>query len=228
MSSGERELTTTSYAILGLLAVRSWSTYELARQMRRNFHYFWPRAESNLYAEPKRLVAGGFARSRTEHVGRRPRTHYSITTKGRVALERWLREPASASRLESEAIIKILFSPFGTRADLLGHLRGFQDEAEATRQALRGIFDEYLHERDPFPERVQINVLCYRLLWDSATAAASWAAWAIEQVEHWDEASPGERESSMAILRDAIQHDKLLRPGQKGSKVPGRVQKLSG
>jgi PadR family transcriptional regulator AphA len=48
----ERELTTTSYAILGLLAIKPWSTYELAAQMRRNLHYFWPRAESNLYAEP--------------------------------------------------------------------------------------------------------------------------------------------------------------------------------
>ena len=69
MSSTERELTTTSYAILGLLAVRPWSTYELAAQMRRNLHYFWPRAESNVYAEPKRLVAGGFARAWAESYG---------------------------------------------------------------------------------------------------------------------------------------------------------------
>jgi PadR family transcriptional regulator AphA len=39
--------------------------------MRRNLHYFWPRAESNLYAEPKRLVEAGFAKARPEPVGRR-------------------------------------------------------------------------------------------------------------------------------------------------------------
>ena len=35
-------LTTTSYAILGLLAVKPWTTYELAQQMRRALGQFWP------------------------------------------------------------------------------------------------------------------------------------------------------------------------------------------
>ena len=71
MSNSERELTTTSYAILGLLAIQPWPTYELAKQMRRSLHYVWPRAESNLYAEAKRLVEGGLAQARSEPVGRR-------------------------------------------------------------------------------------------------------------------------------------------------------------
>ena len=54
-----RQLTTTSYAILGLLAVKPWATYDLAKQLQRSLHFFWPRAESNLYAEPKRLVEAG-------------------------------------------------------------------------------------------------------------------------------------------------------------------------
>ena len=59
MSRTRPELTTTSYAILGLLAIRPWSTYELARQMQRDLRFVWPRAESNLYAEPKKLIAHG-------------------------------------------------------------------------------------------------------------------------------------------------------------------------
>ena len=80
------DLTTTSYAILGLLALRSWTTYELAQQMDRALSRFWPRARSKLYEEPKKLVAHGLARATTEAVGRRPRTVYSITAKGRRAL----------------------------------------------------------------------------------------------------------------------------------------------
>ena len=67
-------LTTTSYAILGLLAVKPWTTYELAQQMKRAVGQFWPRAESNLYAEPKKLVALGLATASQEKVGNRPRT----------------------------------------------------------------------------------------------------------------------------------------------------------
>src|SRR5688572_5469801 len=51
--------TTTSYAILGLLSVRRWTTYELAKQVQRSLNWFWPRAERKLYDEPKRLVADG-------------------------------------------------------------------------------------------------------------------------------------------------------------------------
>jgi len=40
-------LSTTSYAILGLLDLRPWTAYELTKHMRRNLHYFFPRAESS-------------------------------------------------------------------------------------------------------------------------------------------------------------------------------------
>ena len=50
------ELTTTSYAILGLLNIKPWSGYELTQQAQRSLRYVWPKSESHLYAEPKRLV----------------------------------------------------------------------------------------------------------------------------------------------------------------------------
>jgi PadR family transcriptional regulator AphA len=205
LSIPERELTTTSYAILGLLAIKPWSTYELAAQMRRKLHYFWPRAESNLYAEPKRLVEAGFAKARPEPVGRRRRTVYSITSKGRRALERWLSEPAGESRLESETLVKAMFAPYGSKEDLLGHLRRLGDELEAKQQQLRAIFREYLGGEDPFPERVHVNVVCYRLIWDYTRTAASWAAWAIDEVERWpDVTAPADRHELMKVLEEVL------------------------
>ena len=81
------DLTTTSYAILGLLSLRSWSTYELAEQMRRALGLFWPRAESGIYREPKKLESSSGSRAApSSRVGQRPRTRYTITAKGRRAL----------------------------------------------------------------------------------------------------------------------------------------------
>src|SRR3954464_8690260 len=100
MVSSGRSLTTTSYAILGLLAIQPWSTYELTRQMDRSLGRFWPRARSKLYEEPKKLVAAGLAVASDERVGRRPRTVYSITPAGRAALAEWLRTPGSGPVLE--------------------------------------------------------------------------------------------------------------------------------
>ena len=66
-----RVLTTTTYGVLGLLAVRPYSTYELAKAMKLSVGRVWPRAESKLFEEPKKLVEHGYARAREETVGRR-------------------------------------------------------------------------------------------------------------------------------------------------------------
>src|SRR3954463_15746262 len=93
---------TTAQAVLGLLALQPWTTYELAKQVQRSLGWFWPRAERKLYDEPKRLVAAGLATSEKEMIGARPRTVYSITDAGRTALREWLDEPAVPPTLEFE------------------------------------------------------------------------------------------------------------------------------
>jgi hypothetical protein len=60
MSIPEMNLTSTSYAILGMVAqLRSCTTYQLGKTMRSSFDYFWPRARSLIYSEVKRLAALG-------------------------------------------------------------------------------------------------------------------------------------------------------------------------
>jgi len=102
--------TTTSYAILGLLSVRDWSTYELAKQVRRSLRWFWPRTERKLYDEPKRLVADGLATATKQYTGQRPRTVYGITEQGREQLRRWLDEPPATRSMEFEGMLKLFFS----------------------------------------------------------------------------------------------------------------------
>src|SRR5690242_9966594 len=115
-------LSTTAYAILGLLSLRPWSTYDLARQMKRSLHHFWPRAESHLYGGPKVLVAHGLASARRHYVGKRARMVYAITPRGRVALRRWLSKPGAPPSVEFEGLIKVLFAEHGTRRHLLATL----------------------------------------------------------------------------------------------------------
>ena len=59
MSSLPR-LSPTSYALLGLLARGSASAYDLNTIMQTSLiRVFWPRAESHVYSEPKKLLAHG-------------------------------------------------------------------------------------------------------------------------------------------------------------------------
>src|SRR6516164_8330245 len=103
------QLSTTSYAVLGLLALRDWTTYELAKQMQRTVDYVWPSGERTLYDEPKRLVEAGYARARKDSVGKRPRTTYTITPGGRRALKRWLSTEAAPMTMEFEGMLRVLF-----------------------------------------------------------------------------------------------------------------------
>src|SRR5919106_1258551 len=110
--------TTTSQALLGLLALRSWTTYELAKQVQRSIGWFWPRAERKLYDEPKRLVATGLAKGTPEMTGARPRTVYAITARGRRAVQHWLGEPPAPPSLEFEGLVKVFFADSGSLEQL--------------------------------------------------------------------------------------------------------------
>ena len=80
----------TTYGLLGMLAVRSWTGYELTQQIRRSLRFVWPSSEGHLYREQKRLVDLGWATVEDEPTGQRSRKRYSITQEGRAALESWL------------------------------------------------------------------------------------------------------------------------------------------
>jgi DNA-binding PadR family transcriptional regulator len=205
-SRDEHQLTTTSYAILGLLAARPWSTYELAKQMRRSLHHIWPRAESNIYAEPKRLLELGLAAAEPQTVGQRPRTVYTITDEGQRTLERWLATDSGSSRFESETLVKVLFGNHGSKDELLANLRSFAGEAHAAKELWTAVAGEYVRGEYQFPERVHVNALVFQLLWNQADTHARWATWATEQVEKWpDVSAPVDREEALAVFRSILQ-----------------------
>src|SRR5436305_1463203 len=112
-------LSTTSYAVLGLLVSRPHTAYDIAQQMQRAFDYVWPRARSGLYTEPKLLVKAGLASVSHERHGRRPRAVYTATPEGHRAFRDWLATPAAPPAIEIEAILRVMFADRGTKAHLL-------------------------------------------------------------------------------------------------------------
>ena len=180
-----RVLTTTTYGVLGLLAVRPYSTYELAKAMGLSVGRVWPRAESKLFEEPKKLVEHGYARSREETVGRRRRTVYSITAAGRRALAAWLAEPGDGPVLEFEGLVKLMFADHGSRADALETIassglscrRSRICRAPLQRRAIDGIT----------MRAKTIIGLPRSWAWSAPTPAAQTSAWALVLLaEHGD------------------------------------------
>lgn len=178
-------LTTTSHAILGLLALRSWTTYELAKQVQRSLGWFWPRTERKLYDEPKRLVAAGLASADREMTGARPRTVYTVTARGRRALGRWLDEPPASPTLEFEGMVKLFFADSGTLEQLRSTLRAIAETAEERVRELEAKVEQNLGGDVPFPERLHLNSLGLRFQLDHERSIGEWARWAIDQTAGW-------------------------------------------
>lgn len=192
-------LTPTSYAILGLLAIKPWSTYELATQMDRTLSRFWPRARSKLYEEPKKLVAAGLAEATPGTHGRRPRTMYAITAAGRRALAGWLAAESSPPVFESEQLLKTFYAENGTTADLaagLTQLRAWVAELTATNVA---VGSGYLRGEGQYADRLAILVLTGRFLDDYLEMLDRWAAWAGEIVADWPD-RPADAEPDLAAM----------------------------
>ena len=180
------EPTTTSQAILGLLALRPWTTYELAKQVQRSLGWFWPRTERKLYDEPKRLVAAGLATSKQEMTGARPRTVYGITARGKKALQKWLGEPPAPPSLEFEGLVKVFFADGGTLEQFRTTLDRIAETSDARIAELADKFAQHESGDIPFPERRALNTVALRFQYDHEQLIGDWARWAHQQISEWN------------------------------------------
>ncbi len=193
MSPTSHALTSTSYAVLGLLSVRSWTAYELAQQVERSLGWFWPRTPRKIYDEAKKLVAAGLAEGLDEPTGQRPRTVYSITAAGRADLTEWLGEPSAETKLESQSVVKSFFAEGGTLEQLRATLTAAAETAEQQRTILASMFDAMGDADYGFAPRRHVNALAIRYGLVQLEAEATWARWALTQIESWTStADPGD------------------------------------
>ena len=168
--------TPTTYGLLGMLATRSWTGYELTRQVRRSLRFVWPTSEGHLYREQRRLVELGWATVTEEPAGKRSRKRYRITPVGRNALASWLTTEPDEPHFQVEGILRAFYADSGSTEDLVTALRSTAASAHAMLAEMLGFVDEYLEEggplamlesgtrgefrgREMFPERLHVVAL---------------------------------------------------------------------
>ena len=145
---------------------------------------------SKLYEEPKKLVSHGLARTTSEQNGRRTRTLYHITAKGRRALATWLQEPGDGPVLEFEQLLKVFFAESGTKDDTLRALSAAQCWAQARCAESLAVGERYAEGEGPFPERLPELQLASRFLTDFYLLVLDWARWASGDRRHLARRSP--------------------------------------
>ena len=104
-----RELSLFSYEILGLVGPNGAGAHDLLRMARHGRILDWA-GESQYYVEPKRLAKLGYLTARVEPGKTRPRTVYTLTDKGRDALNAWARTAVRFTPVKSELLIRLLIA----------------------------------------------------------------------------------------------------------------------
>lgn len=197
------QLTTTSYAVLAQVAVHPWSTYELAQQRVRYFRYVWPRAESAIYREVKRLNAMGLLDGKKEHVGKRPRTVYSITEMGREALRAWLATPVSPFAMDFEAMIRLFVAPLGTKEQIVTTLTQVRDDAREMLRFGGEVKKEFLEGIAVTQDQVYIRALAVDFFISLLSTVEGWTERTLEEIGSWDDLSAdGKNERALQKIRD--------------------------
>ena len=178
-------LTISSYAVLSLLAIRSWTGYELTQQAMRSLRFAWPKSERLLYSEPKKLVELGLAISRTEVVGGRSRKVYEITNQGRKELADWTATSPQPFQLEAEALLRVLFADYGSLENLMAALSKFQDDAAELEDQVITLMTGYLEGHHPFPQRTHLSVLFATFQLEFFDLVKRWVNFARNEVGTW-------------------------------------------
>jgi len=188
-------LSTTSYAILGLLDLRPWTAYELTKHMRRNLHYFFPRAESGIYGEFKKLTSSGMATAEASSQGNRTRTTYTITDNGRQALQEWLSTPTErAFAMDSEGMLRVLYAGAGTVEDLRRTADEFEAEAREMLRMAQEVTDAFLAGTDVAQRDAHLRVILTDFTRLYVTAILQWSHRTQELLATWDDVEPEGKE----------------------------------
>jgi DNA-binding PadR family transcriptional regulator len=191
-------------AVLALLGIDRWTPYELVQHMKRStIHYIWPRAESKMYEELKRLAAAGCAKATADR--KIPgRTRYAASAAGRRVLSRWVAEPGSGVSFESEGALKVLFAEYGTKEQLSATINSMRDDALDVLQRRARVFDEVVRDGPPYPDRIHQSVLIFDLVNRLTSAVVEWADFAGERVDNWPSLvpDPAMRADAMRLVAD--------------------------
>ena len=155
--------------MLALVGEDGAGAHDLVR-MARQGRMFADFAESQWYAEPKRLERLGYLASREEPGRTRPRRHYTLTEQGRQALRDWMDEPVPFSRIQMEPAWRLLAADLVDEEAVLESLRPLRDQI-ADLLARLDVADAMAAT---IPRRERYLLLNYRLARRIVEAHSDW------------------------------------------------------
>src|ERR1041385_5817581 len=102
--------TAVTPVVLGLLAIRPRSGYDIKTVVDRSTRFFWAASYGQIYPELKRLEAEGPVEGQDAANGTRGRRVYELTDAGHEALRDWLLGRNVTIELRDESLLRLFFA----------------------------------------------------------------------------------------------------------------------
>lgn len=128
----------TAYIILGLLAHKDSSGYDLKKEIDHKISIFWNVGYGQLYPTLKMLEEDGSIIGKPEKSEKGPdRIIYSITEKGKKKLIDWLSLPNEKEYVRYEILLKLFFGNLSDPTNTIQRIAAFQKQHEENLQLMQ-------------------------------------------------------------------------------------------
>jgi DNA-binding PadR family transcriptional regulator len=181
------QLNATAKVILGLIAARPRSGYEIKQLVDHSARFFWAASYGQIYPELKRLAEAGLVEGTDASQGARQRTVYALTEEGRRVAAEWVGEPPAAPETRDEGLLKLFFAgtlePTRT-VELARERAGQAREVHAQLSEIQRMVDEgVLPEGSPEAKPDEGSLLVLRFGVEHSAWIAGWFEQAADRLE---------------------------------------------
>jgi PadR family transcriptional regulator AphA len=173
------------YALLGLLADRPASGYDLLQRFKGSLANVWPATQSQIYTELTKLADAGLITVSDE--GPRGRKEYTLTDAGRTDLRTWLTDTKPKRVPRNEMLLRVFFLgvvPPATAREYLTDIETASAKARANLDEVKASTDWQDNDLSRYG-RIALE-------WGERFYAMNqeWATWALEQMPSRDQTDP--------------------------------------
>jgi DNA-binding PadR family transcriptional regulator len=160
------QLSATGKVILGMLAARPRSGYEIKQLVDTSARFFWAASYGQIYPELKRLEQAGLITGADASQGNRQRTVFKLTAQGRRAAREWIAGAPQVFELRDEGLLELFFAGSIEPARTAEIARERAATAATTAAELRALLDEAGQDQravrpDYSPDSGSLTVLRY-------------------------------------------------------------------
>lgn len=128
------------FAVLGLLALKPASGYDIKRTIDRSIHFIWNVTGPQVYNTLRALRDDGLIESRlVPQAGKPDKQVHSVTAAGMASLARFVNEPIGASITRDEVLLRIFFGNFADETIAMRELDAYLGRIRHERAALEAV-----------------------------------------------------------------------------------------